>query len=449
MRHKHSLTENYPIASALARLQSIILETIDFNELVKNVVDATLDELGKLNDGYRIIVLSLVDSDHKVIKRISVSQTKEAREALKKIPVPFTELDIPLSAKENLMVQVLKNQKPGLTHKWSDLLAPAISPEYALEVQKIIGIKTSYVYPILVGRKAIGVMIFSLNRNFSAIVERDNFILSQFTNLVGLAVQNARLIESVTDSNKRLKSANRHLKQIDKLKDEFISIASHELRTPITAIKNYLWLALNGKQKFHPDIQHNLSVCLQSTERLLKLVNEILTVSRIESKRIVINNIVFSFIPFLHQVYDELALIAQEKSISFTCPYGKHEIMVEGDRDKLKEVLINIAGNALKFTPEKGTVKLAVKVVEEEVQVIVSDTGPGILEEDMEKLFTKFGKFEHAYKKLANVNGTGLGLYISKQIVDLHGGDITVQSEVNKGTTFIIHLPIKKGGAEK
>jgi signal transduction histidine kinase len=260
---------------------------------------------------------------------------------------------------------------------------------------------------------------------------------------------NVRLKHEVEKATDKLRKANSRLREIDKQKDEFVSIASHELRTPMTSIKGYLWLALNRHQnELSEELKHKLEISYNSSERLIHMVNDMLTISRIEKNKIELNTEKIDLVPLLQQLYDELKIQADQKGIKFELVKGKDSYLVEGDKDKLREVFQNLLGNALKFVQE-GYVKIILKQDKDKVFVKIEDTGPGIPEEEQDKLFQKFGKGKHAYRQQSNIEGTGLGLYISSKVISLHGGKIDVESELDKGTTFIVVLPVCSNNDKK
>lgn len=269
-------------------------------------------------------------------------------------------------------------------------------------------------------------------------------LLLRFTDIVGLAVQNSRLYTSLEETSEKLKKANIKLKELDKLKDEFVYVASHELRTPMTAIKSYLWLALNKTKGLGPKLEKNLTRAYESTERLIHLVQNMLTVSRIEGKRLVLSIEEFNLCDLAEQVHDELKIKAEEKRIKFVCKPHRRTLRVRADKARIAEVMQNLIGNALKFTPEGGRITISLKKKDSQVQFTVVDTGPGIPKEQMPQLFKKFAQMEHAYRKRTEFSGTGLGLYISKQVIDMHQGKIWAESEIGKGSRFMFTLPLLK-----
>ena len=428
---------------ALWRLQKIILDTLDFNEVVQKIVDSVLSELGYLKLGYRIVVLALLDEEKQVLKRISISQTADAKRALEVTPVPFHEIDIPFSEPDNICARAVRNVQKYTTHDWYDILRPSYTREEAAQVQKVVGIKTSMVFPVISKGKAIGFLIFSMVKDEKDVSQAEHDLIKGFTDVVGLAVENARLYTSLQDTKEKLETANIRLKELDKLKNDFVSVASHELRTPMTAIKSYLWVAMNKKQdQLSEDMKRYLSRAYISVERLINLVNDMLNISRIESGRIALKLSEVDLNELINEVVEEVAVKAQEKEIH-VIGLNKQIPKVLCDRDKIHEVYLNLIGNSLKFTKPGGTITVDFYEKYPYVHTSVRDTGVGIEPENISRLFTKFGRLENSYVAVAESGGTGLGLFISKSIVNLHKGQITAQSPgLEKGTTFTFSLPI-------
>tara|TARA_Y100000310_G_scaffold327251_1_gene393299 strand:- start:2908 stop:3819 length:912 start_codon:yes stop_codon:yes gene_type:complete len=234
----------------------------------------------------------------------------------------------------------------------------------------------------------------------------------------------------------------RKIKEVDQMKDEFISMASHELRTPITAVKGYLSLILEGSlgkvsSKMKPAIQKVMA----SANRLGDLVENLLDVSRIEQRRIQLNskNVVPTAI--VQDVVDELSLTAHNKKLKLNFSAKDSIPKINIDVDKLKQILINIVGNAIKYT-EKGSVDVSLQVVNNKVAIEVKDTGIGMSPENQQKLFEKFFRVKSIKTKF--IQGTGLGLWITKQLVELMNGSITVESIRGTGTQVTVTFPVNQ-----
>ncbi len=239
-----------------------------------------------------------------------------------------------------------------------------------------------------------------------------------------------------------LRIANEHLKQLDRAKTEFISITSHQLRTPLTGIKGYLSMFLEGDfGKLKKDQEKIMLDVFNNSNRLVRLVNIFLNVSRIESGRLKLQKSKFDLSELVDEISRELKLEADKKKLKLEVVKTKDKLEVTADRDKVADVVLNLIDNAIKYT-EKGTVKASIILDKEKARVEVKDSGVGISPEEAKELFNKFVRG----KKIAQINtsGTGLGLFIAKKIVELHGGKIWVESKgEGKGSTFMFEIPVK------
>jgi signal transduction histidine kinase len=229
------------------------------------------------------------------------------------------------------------------------------------------------------------------------------------------------------------------LKEIDKMKDMFISMASHELRTPLTAIKGYVEL-LKEKKEIQSDQQsshfmNNISI---SVERLQDLINDVLEVSRVEGNRLPMEIIEFDPSEAISESVEEMRSQAQDKGLNLNLQPLETLVAIKNDKDRLKQVLINLIGNSVKYTLE-GSVDVSAKIKGKELLITVADTGIGISSEDQANLFQKFYRIQNEHTK--NVTGTGLGLWITSEIVKKMDGSITVESIEGVGSHFTIHLP--------
>lgn len=306
-------------------------------------------------------------------------------------------------------------------------------------------------FPICFYDEFRGVILFGTKLNGNPYFVQDVSMITQTLRELSPLLNKAIIHQNTKDFNEHLqrkinhatakvRRMNEKLIAADKLKDEFVSVASHELRTPMTAIKGYLWLvAKNNTPKSIETNQKYIEIALKSTERLIALVNDMLTISRIEGGRYTLNLEILDARELLDQIQSELAPIASNKNIKLTIKKSREKLLVNADSKRILEVLHNLTGNALKFTKEGG-VTLHTRSDDKYVYIDVTDTGVGIDEADFTKLFSKFARMEKSYVKIKET-GTGLGLYISRQIMHLHKGDITFTSQLGKGSTFTIYLP--------
>lgn len=241
----------------------------------------------------------------------------------------------------------------------------------------------------------------------------------------------------------RLSNANQELRRLDNAKSEFISIASHQLRTPLTAIKGFVSLLLEGAYgKIPREVQDTLNKVYLANSRLMQLVENLLNISRIESGRIQ-----YSFAPTqIEEIVTELiemfSLAAREKGLSLSSSLPEKKLPeMNIDAAKMREVFSNLIDNAMKYT-ERGGINVRVERKEEHVEIVVEDTGMGIDPDDLPHLFKKFERGKQAAH--VNVSSTGLGLYVGKNFVEAHKGTITAYSDgVDKGARFVVSLPLQ------
>ncbi|MDO8270103.1 MAG: GAF domain-containing sensor histidine kinase [Candidatus Levybacteria bacterium] len=432
------------VFESIWRIEKAVLETVDFNDATKQVVNIILTELGYMNAGYEVIVLTMRDEKSQGLRRIAISNTQAAGRFLEATPIPFNDIIIPFSAVDNLSIRAINERKMFTTTNVSDILVPAITREWVDSFQHTLGIKTSIVYPLIAKDKVLGSLVFSLSKEKEAITDEEWAVLESFVGAAGIALDNALLFNSLNETTKKLQLANEQLEQLDKLKDEFVSLASHELRTPMTVIKSYIWLLLEGKTGVVNDKQKEyLQRTYSSTIRLINMVNDMLNISRIESGRLTIESKQADMTALVKEVVDEMQPRALEQGLRLLFTPLSPLPMGFFDSERIKQVLINLIGNSLKFTPREGSITISQELKEGNIITHVADTGRGIKSEDMEKLFKKFNMLGGNYLTKQSGQGTGLGLYLSKSLVELHGGRIWVESGgENKGSVFSFSIPI-------
>jgi len=237
------------------------------------------------------------------------------------------------------------------------------------------------------------------------------------------------------------KEADKKMKEAMELKSQFISTVSHELRTPLTIIKEDISLIMDGAAGRVKDKQKQiLEIAQRNIDRLARLINDVLDFQKLQSGRAKFNMQDNSINSVIETVYKTMAITVKKNGVDFRIALDNSLPRVTFDSDKMIQVLTNLVSNAMKFT-EKGSITIATRKIENSIRVSVSDTGCGMKQEDLPKLFQQFQQLSSSGGR--KTGGTGLGLAISKDIVEKHGGRIWVESEVGKGTTFHFLLPIK------
>ena len=261
--------------------------------------------------------------------------------------------------------------------------------------------------------------------------------------LIGIAVD----ISQMRTAQDELRKAYDELKALDQKKTDFLNIASHELRTPLTSIKGYVSMAMDGDYGPLPAaLNKPLDVVLQSSSRLIKLVNDMLDVAKLEAGRMEFRETDFDLGQALREAYEENLRnpLVTGKRLRFRIEGPGEKIPLRADPDRFRQVVVNLVGNAFKFTPEDGSVTVRWSTSGTRANVEVSDSGIGIRPEDFDKVFEKFGQVDNVMSR--QHGGTGLGLPIVREIVRQMGGDIAVESSLGKGSTFRFWIPRAGGG---
>jgi len=258
-------------------------------------------------------------------------------------------------------------------------------------------------------------------------------VLKSFATQSALAIQNARLFREIADKSAQLEAASRH-------KSEFLANMSHELRTPLNAIIGFSEILV---EKMFGDINEKqteyLQDILESGRHLLSLINDILDLSKIEAGRMELELSDFHLPSAIENALILVRERASRRGIRLGSTIDERLGAIGGDERKVKQVLLNLLSNALKFTPEGGRIDVGARLDDRMAEVSVADTGIGIAPEDQDAVFEEFRQVGAADKK---AEGTGLGLALSRKFIELHGGRIWVKSETGTGSTFTFTLPL-------
>lgn len=437
------LNQRHKFVSLMRRLDQIIMNTLELSEMAQKIVDTVSWELGFAGG-----IIGVLSEKADTFNFLAISQTPEIKKLLISWDKPFSSLNLPLADPHyNIIEKALAQRRSITTNSLSDIFHGVVSLKEAKDMQKSLGIESCLAYPLSAKGKKIGVLVFLLREPYLNLSVREIEILDAFSDQSGIALENALLLYQTKETHKELQKSYARLKELDQMKDELVSISSHELRTPMTSVKSYLWMALNKANNLTPKLKKYLERAYQSSDRMIKLVEEMLSVSRLDSGRLQLSVKKLDLPKLILSVISELTVRAKEKQIELTFKKpAKAPPMVFADEEKIREVLLNLLDNALKFTSQKGKITVSVRRRGKMVEISIADTGVGIAKEDLPKLFQKFGRLEHSFATMAESGGgTGLGLYIVKRIINLHRGKIWVNSQKGKGSTFTFSLRIAEG----
>ncbi len=418
--------------TVFVRLQQIILDTPNNSELLDKILPEMLVTLSSVKLTYEFISALFISTDFQVQKAFFVDvHSLKTNDKSSQLVINFNEL-----FKEGSQnTSDLKQGKILISENMKDFIYETYF-DYS-------HLKTLVISPIRVSNLLTGLLIFATIRQKSEILDEEIYLIEIVSNLISLVYRVQDTQTSLIKITREVYQKNAQLHQLDKLKDDFVTITSHELRTPMTAIRSYAWMALNrSDMPLSEKLKKYLSRTLISTERLINLVNDMLNISRIEAGRVEIIPTAFDIQNLIREVKNEVDARASERQVTINV-LETNLPQVFADPDKVHQVLLNLIGNSLKFTPHGGTVSISFFADGQMLDVTISDNGVGIAQDDLPRLFKKFGRLDNSYVAAATSGGTGLGLYICKSLVEMMKGKIWVRSDgVGRGSVFSFSLPI-------
>ncbi len=293
-------------------------------------------------------------------------------------------------------------------------------------------ITTAVALPLAVKGETIGILGLAKTRKDAAFTRGDVELLSVLASNAAIAIQNARLITHIQE-------AYETLQELDRMKSEFVSNVSHELRAPLHTISGFVQLLLSGKIEDQPTQKECLETVYRQTQHLTGLIDDLLDVSRMESGHLELRKGSVQMHDVIQEVVGELQPLAAQRRIALTDTTTPELPVIFADAQRLGQVVRNLIDNALKFSPEDGHVTVSSEVSTDQLVIAVQDDGVGISAEAMAHLFERFYQADSSSTR--RTGGTGLGLYICRQIIVAHGGTIWAESEPGKGATFRFSLP--------
>ena len=321
------------------------------------------------------------------------------------------------------------------------------------EVRRLLkSYQVDFVMPLIRTQQIIG-FIFLGPKASGAYTPYDIGTVFDIKNDLAIAIQNAISLEAVKELNAHLeqrinsatdelRTSNDQLRGLDTAKDEFVSMASHQLRTPLTSVKGYISMVLEGDAGKITKMQRQLlREAFTSSERMVHLINDFLNVSRVQTGKFMIDRRSVDLAKVVKQEVHSLETTAESRDLTFKLTVPPKPVIVQIDEGKIRQVIMNFIDNALFYSRPNTDVLVTLRVFPNEIKFEVSDHGIGVPAKQQAKLFTKFFRADNA--RTQRPDGTGVGLYLAKMVVDGHGGKVIFASKEGQGSTFGFSLPLE------
>ncbi len=412
--------------TALYSVASVLNQPLGLNELLQECLDRMLETM-KVETGGMILL----------------KESGEFRQGAERgMNEDFEALFSPLQSDFKLMRRVLGAGEVVIFENLAEL------PQIDQELLRRTGYRSLVMGPLQAKDRILGGYLLASKGQHQFVADDHDLILS-IGKQVGMALETGELYAELNNTVDELRLTNTQLEEATRHKSEFLANMSHELRTPLNAIIGFSELLqdqtfgpLNQKQERY------MGNILNSGKHLLALVNDVLDLAKVEAGKMELHPDKFAPRELINEVFESLASLASKKQISLATHLGttthKPEPVITADRGRIKQILYNLLSNSLKFTPDGGSVEISTIVQRRNgadwIELSVTDSGIGIKPEDHERIFEEFQMVDSTLSK--RQQGTGLGLALSRQLARLHGGDIKVESEFGKGSTFTVILPV-------
>lgn len=307
--------------------------------------------------------------------------------------------------------------------------------KYQILIAAAKRVRIAAIIPIFSKEKTTAILLLGAKRSGTAFSKKDNELLSVVSHQAGMAIENAMLYAAIRrhteDLERRVCERTERIKNMYDGQSRFLADLSHEFQTPISILKGNVECLekinnIKGKDEFYT-IETTL-------DRLSRLVDNLLGIARLNFSKTGLEKRKVNVEKLLEEAYDDCSILAKDRRIKFS--FSSEKCLVFGSADKLKEVLLNLISNALRYTPPGGTISLSARILDDEIEIAVTDTGSGISRKNLPHVFERLYKIGNNGSE-----GTGLGLYICRQIIEVHGGTITAESKPEEGSRFVIRLP--------
>lgn len=428
-KHSFELAAVNKTLSLLRKLYQISLLSLD-----PAAISEQISETVRVDLNMEMVGVFLVDEENKSLNPFKFSQSERLTQTLEKQKVNLSEVKVNNFTTHKQLKQVIVDKSPSTDGTILDIWDKELDKTVLTKISEESHLKTVLLYPLTTQDQIIGMLLMGLNRDYSALSVFEKDSIKSLIDVVAVALDKALLYV-------KLQEANEQLKALDKARTEFISIASHQLRTPPSTIKWYLGAILNGDFGVLPDdLKAALARTNVTNEAQIATIDDLLNASRIERGKLEFFFEVNDLETVVSAIVEQMIPLAEMKKLALE--YTKPSVPLPKilmDKEKVRQVINNMIDNAIKYS-KTGTIKVSLKQEGEDLVVKVKDNGKGISKDE---LLTIFDKYSRGHDSVTHATGLGLGMYVAKVIVEQHNGKIWAESEgVGKGSTFCFSLPI-------
>ena len=430
-RNTELATKNKAL-SLLGHLYETSILTLKPDELSHKITDSIREALN-----YESVSVYLYTEVDDKFTQVGAARSQRYEDQLQLAGIKLGNSIIEKASTRDFFQNIIVERKPILNKRFGFLMKDGILSEADIKMlADRAHMKSSIVYPLALGSRVLGMLIISMNREYDTLPDYEKDIIASIVNVVSLAIDKSLTYQALQDANEKLKG-------LDKLKTEFLSLAAHQLRSPLTAIRGYTSMLLEGSFGAVDEKQKEaINRVFESATHLSKIVEDLLNVSKIEAGGMKYEMAPFDLEKAVHDIATDLSITAEKKGLKLNYANdAKGPYTVNGDMEKIRQVVLNVIDNAIKYTMQGSvSVMLSRDEARKMFKVAITDTGMGISPEEKEKLFQKFSRGAGGK---TNTTGSGLGLYLAKQISEAHGGEVVIDSPgVGLGSTFTIELKV-------
>jgi signal transduction histidine kinase len=435
---------------ALNRIGSTIRGAMSSDLVIKQVISSVTEGLG-----FDLCIVGKISKDKNKFYFYVDEENQDIQFIESRWGYQFSDLSFDLNTKGNFAFETILKKNMIIRNELNEVtrgMEPPLSSSKAFHIQDNAGFKKFVLMPLIVEDEVIGALIGASRLGF--IEESIIDTLDNFANQTALAIESSGLIDQLKNKNLQLEKANQ-------VKSDFLSMMTHELRTPLNAVIGYSEILLDQDVgKLNEDQEKYLKEVLKSSQSLLELINNILDLAKMESGKLELHLSVFSWQDLMEDIHHMLIPLFDKKALKFQSNLDQDLPLIEADYSMVKQIFLNLIGNAIKYTSNGGMIEVEVNYYEELTAknledfifpidhlptekvfcFKVVDNGVGMSKSDLSQIFEAFHQVDSPLTR--EHQGTGLGLTLSLQMMELHQGILGVKSELNKGTSFLGILPI-------